>query len=153
MLAKSVRSLAVVLAVGGVWTCAAQGQSYKPSLGDIMGATQLRHFKLWFAGKLRNWPLAAYELEQVRASFSDAMRLYPNIPVADLSIMGPAAQKLDQAIKAEDSAKFARAFGEMTDACNSCHQSIGRGFIKIQIPAASPFSNQSFEPSAKGSHD
>ena len=35
-------------------------EAYKPGLGDIMGAIQMRHAKLWFAGKSLNWQLAAY---------------------------------------------------------------------------------------------
>jgi hypothetical protein len=34
--------------------------SYAPSLGNIMAAVQLRHSKLWYAGKVKNWPLADY---------------------------------------------------------------------------------------------
>ena len=29
-----------------------------------------------------------------------------------------------------------------TDGCNSCHQSMGRGFIIMQMPTASPFGDQ-----------
>ena len=36
----------------------AQQDTYRPPLGDIMGKIQLRHIKLWFAGKLANWELA-----------------------------------------------------------------------------------------------
>jgi hypothetical protein len=34
-------------------------------LGDFMGLTQLRHFKLWYAGRSKNWELADYEVENV----------------------------------------------------------------------------------------
>ena len=128
---------------------AQSANGYKPSLGDIMGATQLRHFKLYFAGKLQNWDLARYELEQIKASFTDAATLYPGIPIADMSIMSEPAKQLDQAIEAKDSAKFAKAFEDMTAGCNSCHQAIGRGFIAIRLPTSSPFSNQDFAPEKK----
>jgi hypothetical protein len=32
------------------------------SLGDIMGETQLRHIKLWYAGSSGNWDLVQYEV-------------------------------------------------------------------------------------------
>jgi len=121
-------------------------KGYVPSLGDIMGAVQLRHFKLWFAGKLRNWPLAAYELGQIRASFEDAATLYPGIPVTDVATVAKPLQSIGDAIEAKDGTGFAGAFNDLTAACNACHQSIGRGFIAIQVPTASPFSNQSFSP-------
>jgi len=38
---------------------------YAPGLGEFMTATQLRHAKLWFAGKENNWDLAAYEIDEI----------------------------------------------------------------------------------------
>jgi hypothetical protein len=48
------------------------------------------------------------------------------------------------AIEAKDSAAFAKGYSELTLACNACHQGIGRSFIVIQAPTASPFTDQSF---------
>jgi hypothetical protein len=110
---------------------------------------ELRHFKLLFAGKLRNWELAAYELEQIKESFRDAATLYPGIPITDMTIVVDPVQQLGQAIQKKDPKKFSAAFTELTAACNGCHQAIGRGFIVIQVPTSSPFSNQIFEPAAK----
>ena len=42
-----------------------------------MELIQLSHFKLWLAGNLRNWPLAEYELTQMKATFQDAKTLFP----------------------------------------------------------------------------
>lgn len=114
-----------------------------------MGATQLRHFKLSFAGKLRNWELAAYELDQIRESFQDAVTLYPGIPVTDMTIVVEPVRQLGAAIQKKDSKRFSVAFNELTAACNGCHQAIGRGFIVIRVPTSSPFSNQVFEPAAR----
>ena len=125
------------------------GGNYVPHLGDIMGATQLRHFKLSFAGKLRNWELAAYELDQIKMNFQDAATLYPGIPITDMTVVADPVRRLSAAIQEKDSKKFSAAFSELTTACNSCHQAIGRGFIAIQVPTSYPFSNQIFEPTTK----
>jgi hypothetical protein len=53
---------------------------------------------------------------------------------------------LDQAIKSADAAKFATAYGQLTDACNTCHQSAEVGMIVIQAPDSSAFPNQDFRP-------
>lgn len=153
----SSRMLIAVSCVGAILTSLAAAQSpgslpstnYIPHLGDIMGATQLRHFKLSFAGKLRNWELAAYELDQIKESFQDAATLYPGIPVTDMTIVVEPVQRLEEAIQKKDPKKFAAAFNELTAACNGCHQAIGRGFIVIKVPTSSPFSNQVFEPAAR----
>jgi cytochrome c553 len=123
------------------------GQStYRPKLGDIMEVTQLRHFKLWYAGRVKNWPLANYELEQIQSSFEDAMTLYPGLPIADMNTMAKPAARIGEAIKSKDNNNFAKAFGEMTAACNGCHQSQGFPFIVITVPTSSSFSNQLLHP-------
>ena len=64
-----------------------QQQTYTPSLAVVMGLIQVSHFKLWMAGSLRNWPLAEYQLSQMRTILRDARALFPNVPVADTSAM------------------------------------------------------------------
>ena len=125
------------------------GDTFVPTLGDIMGATQLRHFKLSYAGKLGNWELARYELGQIEDSLTNAARLYQNIPVEKISMVQEPLIALSSAIKAKDGARFASAFAALTAACNSCHEAAHVGFITIQVPTASPFSNQSFMPKGK----
>ncbi len=125
------------------------GEQYVPRLGDIMNAVQSQHIKLWFAGKALNWELAAYELRQLKAGLLQAAVLYEGIPVTNVTTMTQPVQSIADAIEARDSKRFAKAVGELTDGCNSCHQQMQRGFITIQTPTASPFSNQSFAPQKK----
>ncbi|MDF3813343.1 MULTISPECIES: hypothetical protein [Rhodopseudomonas] len=120
-----------------------------PRLADIMEAIQARHIKLWFAGKNRNWELATFEAMQIRGRLEDAARFYQDLPVTDVTTMGAPLDALSDAIKAKDATKFAAAFDQLTAGCNSCHQSIERGFIAIQRPSAQPFSNQNFAPTKK----
>jgi len=125
---------------------AAASQSYVPRLGDIMGATQLRHIKLWYAGKEKNWPLAEYELGQIKESFQDAMTYYPGLPAANMTTMAKPASQIGNAIRTKNSTIFGRAFGELTAACNACHQAQGYGHIAIRVPTGSPFTDQTFSP-------
>jgi hypothetical protein len=120
-----------------------------PRLGDIMNGVQARHIKLWFAGKAQNWELAGYELQQLKAGVLQAALLYEGIPVTNVTTMTKPVQSVADAIEAKDLKRFARAVGELTNGCNSCHQSMERRFIVIQAPTASPFSNQVFSPQKK----
>jgi hypothetical protein len=124
----------------------AQGENYVPALGDIMSAAQWRHIKLWFAGKHENWDLARYELRQIKASLEDSVVFYRGIPLELVSATVDPIRAIDAAIEAKDSIRFAHGYDALTDACNLCHLGIGRSFIVIQVPTASPFSNQSFSP-------
>ena len=128
---------------------ATTNEQYVPRLGDIMNAVQSRHIKLWFAGKALNWELAAYELRQLKAGLLEAAVLYEGIPVTNVTTMTKPVQSISDAIEARDGKRFAKAVGELTDGCNACHQSMGRGFIVMRMPTASPFSNQSFAPPGK----
>ena len=130
------------------------GAPYQPGLGEIMTLTQMRHSKLWFAGKAGNWDLAAYELDELKEGFDDAVKLYPmhdNVPVGPMitSLMTTVVATLGKAIEAHDPAKFNAAFDSLTGACNSCHQAANKGFIKIVRPGTSPYTNQSFAPGRK----
>jgi hypothetical protein len=124
-------------------------EQYVPRLGDIMNAIQQRHMKLWFAGKARNWELAAYELRQLESGLIEAATLYSGIPATNVTRMAEPAQSVADAIEAKDGRRFAKAVSEFTNGCNACHQSIGRGFIVMQVPTASPFSDQVFPPQGK----
>jgi hypothetical protein len=119
---------------------------FVPKLGDIMEVTQLRHLKLWYAGRLGNWPLAGYELERIKNAFRDAMTFYPGLPSADMATMEKPANQIGAAIRSKDSEKFVKTFSELTAACNSCHKSQGYGFIVIRVPTSSPFANELFRP-------
>jgi hypothetical protein len=111
-----------------------------------MTAIQLRHMKLWFAGKALNWELAAYELRQLDTGLMEAD---PGIPVSDVTTMARPAKSIADAISARDGRRFAKAVGELTDGCNGCHQSVGRGFIVMRTPTEQPFSNQVFPHQTK----
>lgn len=122
----------------------------KPSvrLADVMSVLQSRHSKLWTAGQQRNWDLAGYELELVKAGLADAIGLYNDIPTSNVTMVDGPLKSLDGAVAARSVQAFGKAFGELTAGCNACHQSVGRGFLVMTIPTASPFSNQSFAPQA-----
>jgi len=145
---KHLAAMAVVVTGLASPSLAAAQTSQKstPRLADIMSAVQFRHLKLSIAGQQQNWNLAAYELELVKSGLVDAIALYSNIPVENITMVDGPVKALDNAIASKNSPAFGKAFQELTAGCNSCHQSIDRGFIVVTVPTASPFSNQSFLP-------
>jgi hypothetical protein len=153
--AAIVAGLTSLPALIAAWTALAQpaGQPAvePPEIGEIMMFQQLRHAKLWFAGKAGNWPLAAYEVKELREGFETVSKYYPtfnNVPLATMidAIRDANFTELDNAVAAHDRAKFARAFDGLSQACNACHQASELGFISIRRPTAPPFSNQSYAP-------
>jgi hypothetical protein len=124
---------------------------YEPGLGEFMTATQLRHAKLWFAGKQENWELAAYEIDEIKEGLEAAARLFPTfegIPVSDMikTVVDPRISQLEAAVKEKSRARFIVAFDELTSGCNSCHAGANKPFIRIRRPIEPPLTNQDFAP-------
>ena len=126
-------------------------QPYEPDLSEFMTATQLRHAKLWFAGKDNNWDLAAYEIDEITEGLEDAEKQFPThdgIPVADMikANIDPVVEELRNAVQVKSSTKFTVAFYKLTGACNACHAAANKPFIRVQRPTEPPLTNQNFAP-------
>ena len=121
-------------------------QALIPRLSDIMFNVQMRHEKLWYGGVNANWPLAGFELQQLRDAFGNAGMLYRNIPVETIRLAASPINDLQSAIQSKDERRFVNGFKRLTLGCNSCHVAAGIGFIEIRTPTASTFSNQVFQP-------
>jgi hypothetical protein len=116
------------------------------TLADIMGATQWRHIKLWYAIKAKNWELSDYELGKLTDTFDRAATLYRYIPV-ELIVAGvKPITAMREAISTKNNAKLEAGFTELTNACNACHRAAQVGFIVIQTPTFSPLTDQKFSP-------
>jgi hypothetical protein len=127
--------------------------AFAPGLGEIMGLNQIRHDKLWFAATNGNWPLAAYELDELKEGLDDAVKYHPTHdkvpePLGQLvpRFTSGALQQLDQAIAARNRQAFEKAFDALTASCNGCHVVSNFGFNVVKRPTAPPFTNQDFVP-------
>src|ERR1700754_811777 len=54
--------------------------TYKPGLGEFMSGIQVHHAKLWFAGRSANWPLAGFEIGEIRESIDDIKKFCSDRP-------------------------------------------------------------------------
>jgi len=133
-------------------TQSAQPDPYVVGLGEIMGLTQMRHAKLWFAGENENWGLAGYELDELKEGFADAIKFHPThdgvpkpLTVLIPTFIEPRLADVEKSIEAKDKAQFESAFDGLTTGCNSCHQAANFGFNVITRPSSPPYSNQVFK--------
>ena len=126
---------------------------FRPGFDDLMTMlVQPRHIKLYAAGQARNWELAGFQLNELRASFRRIGQTLPRYRTYEMdssvaSIIAPAIAKMDGAIKAADPAQFTAAYGELTAACNTCHTAMEHAFLIIKMPdaaALSPYTDQEF---------
>jgi len=110
-----------------------------------------RSRELAFAGREKNWVFAAYELKQLSDAFDRLSIQWPQwrqqriVELVETIVRDPLFQ-LDIAIKNKDEARFAEYYGQLTDACNACHQAALQTPVVIQDPKEAMFPNQDFRP-------
>jgi hypothetical protein len=123
---------------------------YLPSISDMMIATiQPRHRRLWQAAQNKNWAFAAYELGNLRGAFDRIGRAHPtehDISFPDMigSVTKQPFRELNSAIQSKDDIAFTKAYADLTDGCNSCHQALNHGVVAIRVPSGTFASDQDF---------
>jgi hypothetical protein len=121
-------------------TPASQATEYLPSISDLMIATiQPRHERLWHAEQDGNWEFADYELGNLKGAFNRLGHAHPtqggiSLPDMIASVTEQPFKELSSAIKSKDGAAFTKAYADLTDACNSCHQALNHGVVEIHVP-------------------
>jgi hypothetical protein len=114
---------------------------YLPSISDLMIATiQPRHERLWQAGQDKNWEFAGYELGNLRGAFNRLGLAHPTLhdilfPEMIASVTEQPLDELNGAIQSKDGTAFAKAYADLTNACNSCHQALNHGMVEIRVPS------------------
>ena len=125
----------------------APATQYLPSISDMMIATiQPRHERLWRAEQEGNWDFAAYELGNLHGAFERIGRAHPttqNLSFPDMiaSTTELPFNELKSAIQAKDDVAFIKAYGDLTEACNSCHQALNHGVVSIGLPGGTSLSD------------
>ena len=107
-----------------------QATGYVPSISDLMIATiQPRHERLWQSVQDGNLHGAFNRLGQAHPVEHDI-----SFPEMIVSATEQPFKELSSAIQAKDHTAFAKAYADLTDACNSCHQALNHGVVKIRVP-------------------
>lgn len=121
-------------------------KSYKPRLCNFMLSFQVHHEKLWHAGKNTNWKLAEFELQKLNENLEDVRTYLSELPeVNTISMLPPAIDSVNDAIRKKDFKIFKSSFNLLTNTCNNCHRANNKEFNVITVPESSTFANQSFE--------
>lgn len=121
----------------------------KAELGQQMLLLQLRHGRLWAAGRDQDWLLAQFQLAELNEALDDvveqngdAAALQPQqLSVVLPAIMKPAIAQMRTAIDDHNLGEFEKAYDGLSNACSSCHQAAGHGFLVIQRPKSPVLDN------------
>jgi hypothetical protein len=127
---------------------------YLPSISDMMIATiQPRHRRLWQVAQQKNWAFAAYELGNLQGAFKRLGQAHPtehdmSLPEMISSVTDQPFTELGTAIRTKDDVGFTKAYADLTDGCNSCHQALNHGVVVIRVPRGASTSDQDFTPAS-----
>jgi hypothetical protein len=113
---------------------------------------------LWFAGEAKNWPLAAYYYSESRNHVRWLIRInpMPKGPDGELVDLKGIFDALDTttfaavktAIDKKDSAGFETAYRTALESCYQCHKSVGRAYLRLQVPKVAPQTIVNLDPNA-----
>ncbi len=129
-----------------------------PSASVAMADVGFHWANLWFAGRAGNWPLANYYYSEARNHIRWLIRInpMPKGPTGDLVDLQGIFDGLDTSvlkdvkdvIDKKDGARFEAVYRQALEGCYSCHKSVGRPYLRPQIPAAVPQPIVNLDPAA-----
>ena len=129
-----------------------------PSASVAMADVGFHWSNLWFAGQAGNWPLANYYFSEARNHIRWLIRInpMPKGPTGDLVDLQGIFDGLDtttfkevkDVIDKKDGARFEAVYRQSLEGCYSCHKSVGRAYLRPQIPAIVPQPIVNLNPAA-----
>lgn len=133
----------MVVALGGVASLAAAQEakdiqkqvdelrSALPKFAIPMREVGDRFQNMYFAAKGGNWALAAYMSKYMNGSMNPASVTKPAEYKVWKGFYDETFAPVNKAIQAKDFAAFDKAYSAVITDCNSCHEGMGYGFIKL----------------------
>jgi hypothetical protein len=110
----------------------------QPGLARLMPEVGNRYWKCWYAAEAGNWPLAIWQLKELKKLLRVCIFTRPKY-IDDLEAyirddLGPVTAALD----AHDFAAFDTAFRAATDRANWYHEKWNKDFIVWRLPDTPP---------------
>ena len=110
----------------------------QPGLARIMPEIGARTWKLYYAVKAGNWPLAIFQWKETKALFELGAYMRPKHEAAIEEYLRDDWAPLEPILKAEDSAAFFRAFDKAIDSANAWHEKKEKPYIRWKVPDFPP---------------
>jgi hypothetical protein len=128
---------------GTVWTghrqmCLEDVAVIQPGLGRIMPEIGARTWKLYYAAKARNWPLAKFQLKEARGLMELGMFTRPKYEENLTQFLTEMWKPLEEALVKEDFALFDTLFHKAIESANAYHELRDKPYIKWKLPDTPP---------------
>lgn len=110
----------------------------QPGLARIMPEIGARTWKLYYAAKAKNWPMALFQWKETKALFELGAFMRPKHAAAIEEYLRDSWPPLEKAIKAEDLDGFLSAFDRAIDDANAWHEKKEKPYIRWKVPSEPP---------------
>ena len=110
----------------------------QPGLARIMPEIGARTWKLYYAAKAQNWPMANFQYKEIKGLFELGAFMRPKHEDALNQYMEENWKPLADAIAAKDFAAFEKAFHASIDAANAYHELKEKPYIYWKLPSEPP---------------
>ena len=110
----------------------------QPGLGRIMPEIGARTWKLYYAAKAGNWPMAKFQYKEIIGLFEMGAFMRPKHEEAINQYLAENWKPLDDPIAKKDFAGFEKAFTAAIDAANAYHELKEKPYIYWKLPETAP---------------
>ena len=110
----------------------------QPGLGRIMPEIGARTWKLFYAAKAGNWPLANFQFKEIKGLFELGAFTRPKHEDALNQYMRENWKTLEAPLEQKDFAAFEAAFHECIAAANAFHALKEKPYIRWKLPDGPP---------------
>ena len=110
----------------------------QPGLARIMPEIGARTWKLFYAAKAQNWPMAKFQYKEIIGLFELGAFMRPKHEAAINQYMNENWKPLEEPIANQDFAAFEQAFHAAVDAANAYHELKEKPYIYWKLPDTPP---------------
>ena len=107
-------------------------------MAHLMKEVSERYHVLYYAAKMRNWKLAQYQLNQVKALFRIGATLRPKYAEDLNGFVKSHFDALDKAISGQDWTAFEGHYNSAVQESDKFHEKYGYGYIHFVLPKTPP---------------
>jgi predicted AlkP superfamily pyrophosphatase or phosphodiesterase len=110
----------------------------QPGLARLMPEVGARTWKLYYAAKAENWPMAKFQYKEIIGLMELGAFMRPKHQEALEQFMAENWKPLEQAIEKKDFALFEAAFHSAIDMANAYHELKEKPYIRWKLPDTPP---------------
>jgi hypothetical protein len=110
----------------------------QPGLARIMPEIGARTWKLYYAAKAGNWPMAKFQWKEAKGLFELGAFMRPKHEEAINKFLEEDWSRLEGPLASEDFDAFATAFDHCVDMANAYHELKDKPYLRWKLPSEPP---------------